>query len=169
MIVLSPPLFLAALYQVADEADHFPGGDLRLGWSGRLPPDIALVHRVGLASHRDPVAQSSRWPFVTWDTADAFRRSAARDDLSVDVPSPGDFVVTSSRDGLIPDTVAMVLTVVQRGSRMPSAPAECKLLFATGDVSDPGWLNVCRVRRWCGAARGDVVIRWADWEQEVAA
>ncbi len=169
MTPLSPPLFLAAVYHLLDEVASRPNPAMRFGWRGECPADLALIHRIGIASHRDPVVHLSPWPLAQLTSVKALREFARRQCLTRAVARPGDFVAIADNDPFFPGVVAIVTRVLQYGVPSGQAPAECEVLFALPDDESAGWMQGVYIRRWCGPSRGDQVIRWADWEREVAA
>lgn len=169
MIRLAPPLFLAAVYHLLEEGEARPDGQLRFGRRGRGSADLELIHRIGMSSHRDPVVQRSPWPLGHLDSALLLRRFAQRHELLRTVPAPGDLLIMSASDSLYGGTVAVVTRVLERGFPPHESPWLCELLFGVADAEDARWMKGIRMDRWCGSARGDVVVRWGDLGREVAA
>ena len=168
MTALSPPLFMAGLQQFADEAALAPAEDLRLYWSGRCPADIEFVHRVGMASHRDPVCQLTHWPLRRCESAEELVAFAERNHLSTVLPAHGDLVVVNDADHLLPGRVGMVLRVIEFGGVRTEGPTKVQLTFAEPDEQEQRRMRYAEVTRWCGPSRGDVIVRWADLVREAA-
>ncbi len=167
MTALSPMLFLAGMHQYMDAAQE-PDGEVRISWRQRHPADVEFLHRVAMATHRDPTLQQSWWPLRRFGTAAALVGAAQERGLVRRVPEPADVIVLGPEDVLWPGVVASVVRVLEYGVPRGST-ARCVIAFTEPDAESPLWMRFVQVTRWCGPARGDVVIRWADWPREVAA
>ena len=168
MTALSPPLFLAGLHQFVDAQALDPAGDLTLYWTGTQRPDLEFIHRVGQASHRDPVCGVTAWPLTVCDSPSSLVAFAERFALRSVLALPGDLVVLSSDDALYPSAVGVVARVEEYASDRKTGPTRCDLMLAEAVEDEPRRMRLARLRRWCGATRGDVVIRWADLRGQAA-
>lgn len=168
MSTLSPPLFLAGLQQYADEAALAPTEEITMSWSRRYTADLEFVHRVGMASHRDPVCRLTAWPLAQCATVADLIAYSHRHRLGGRVPCAGDLVVLSPSDLLYPNLVAVVLQVLEYGLQRAAGPTKVQLAYATPVEGGACRMHLGQLTRWCGPSRGDEIIQWGELRREVA-